>query len=506
MENLQCVCGCEKFKEIDDGLYECIECGTVFVPEETRGLHVNVVKSAKTEPEAYKPPVAEQEVAPAPAASYTPQPLGEPEELVEIAAQHGYTINWDVANEVRYMLSEGQKLKALHFFRGECDYDNCNQLEAREMLDKYAHIPSEYEAVPSYAQGVYTEDNLEDPSDLQSDMSAQGYEIEWDDADEIRQLLIIGQKNLAAKRLDEISGCGLAKAKDFVEGYCGTSDHYDADGNFIEDEDEEEYDDEEDVVVRTEENTPDPVELQYISKNYGPELDWYDADKMRNLIIAGEPAEAVILFSELMDCSMEEATEAIIEYLSIDMPEDEDEDEEYCKPTSVRVGRFDMLPVQFEDVDRLLRGGNKLAAIKYLDDTYHCGLSLAKESIDMYVRDNNISTGYIPNDVKDQMKDVAGQAKDALNKAKSGCYVATCVYGSYDCPQVWTLRRYRDNQLHATWYGRLFIRAYYAVSPTIVKWFGQTKWFHKLWKGRLDKMVKNLQAQGVESTPYDDLY
>lgn len=23
---------------------------------------------------------------------------------------------------------------------------------------------------------------------------------------------------------------------------------------------------------------------------------------------------------------------------------------------------------------------------------------------------------------------------------KNGCYIATCVYGSYDCPQVWTLR------------------------------------------------------------------
>ena len=27
---------------------------------------------------------------------------------------------------------------------------------------------------------------------------------------------------------------------------------------------------------------------------------------------------------------------------------------------------------------------------------------------------------------------------------KGGCYVATAVYGSYDCPQVWTLRRVRD--------------------------------------------------------------
>ena len=87
---------------------------------------------------------------------------------------------------------------------------------------------------------------------------------------------------------------------------------------------------------------------------------------------------------------------------------------------------------------------------------------------------------------------------------KNGCYVATCVYGSYNCPEVWTLRRYRDNTLGATWFGRAFIRTYYAISPTLVKWFGNTNWFKKMWKGKLDRMVKKLQDQGVESTPYND--
>lgn len=72
-------------------------------------------------------------------------------------------------------------------------------------------------------------------------------------------------------------------------------------------------------------------------------------------------------------------------------------------------------------------------------------------------------------------------------KRKNGCYVATAVYGSYDCPQVWTLRRYRDNVLGSTWYGRLFIRLYYAVSPTLVKWFGKTRLFNKIWRKKLDK-------------------
>ena len=88
--------------------------------------------------------------------------------------------------------------------------------------------------------------------------------------------------------------------------------------------------------------------------------------------------------------------------------------------------------------------------------------------------------------------------------SSGGCYVATAVYGSYDCPQVWTLRRYRDNTLASAWYGRAFIHTYYAISPTIVKWFGNTNWFKNMWKGKLDRMVANLQSNGVEDTPYED--
>ncbi len=85
-----------------------------------------------------------------------------------------------------------------------------------------------------------------------------------------------------------------------------------------------------------------------------------------------------------------------------------------------------------------------------------------------------------------------------------GCYVATAVYGSYDCPEVWTLRRFRDYDLAETWYGRTFVRGYYAVSPFFVRHFGETKWFKKMWRGKLDRMVSRLQAKGYESTPYED--
>ena len=87
---------------------------------------------------------------------------------------------------------------------------------------------------------------------------------------------------------------------------------------------------------------------------------------------------------------------------------------------------------------------------------------------------------------------------------KSGCYVATAVYGSYDCPQVWTLRRYRDEKLSQSWHGRAFIKTYYAVSPTLVKWFGEKTAFKTFCKNRLDLMVKKLNQKGYEDSPYED--
>jgi hypothetical protein len=93
--------------------------------------------------------------------------------------------------------------------------------------------------------------------------------------------------------------------------------------------------------------------------------------------------------------------------------------------------------------------------------------------------------------------------KVTVTKAK-GCYVATAVYGSYDCPEVWALRRYRDEYLAKRVWGRAFIKGYYAVSPTAVSLFGKTKWFNRFFKKQLDRKVKKLQEKGYKETPYID--
>ena len=123
--------------------------------------------------------------------------------------------------------------------------------------------------------------------------------------------------------------------------------------------------------------------------------------------------------------------------------------------------------------------------------TYFMNKEAVKQTIMLYVG-------------KIQRYDSSYATPEINTAASGGCYVATAVYGSYDCPQVWTLRRYRDDTLAQTPYGRAFIHIYYAVSPTLVKWFGKTCWFKKLWKAKLDRMVAELNAKGVEDTPYED--
>jgi len=124
----------------------------------------------------------------------------------------------------------------------------------------------------------------------------------------------------------------------------------------------------------------------------------------------------------------------------------------------------------------------------------HSGLYISDLSEKGVVFNEQESEMYYSNDLKAKSTD--------FEKTGDGCYIATAVYGSYDCPPVWMLRRYRDETLASTWYGRAFIHIYYAISPTLVKWFGDTVWFKKIWKGTLDKIVDRLQANGIEDTPH----
>jgi hypothetical protein len=92
------------------------------------------------------------------------------------------------------------------------------------------------------------------------------------------------------------------------------------------------------------------------------------------------------------------------------------------------------------------------------------------------------------------------------NQNKSqGCYVATSIYGSYDCPEVWILRRYRDQCLNKNIIGRIFIRWYYKVSPILVAKLENRIFIKKIVKKSIDKKLVKLRKKGYLDTKYDDL-
>lgn len=100
--------------------------------------------------------------------------------------------------------------------------------------------------------------------------------------------------------------------------------------------------------------------------------------------------------------------------------------------------------------------------------------------------------------------DAQAEQYNEAHEKKQGCYIATCVYGSYNCPQVWTLRRYRDTVLKKSSLGRAFIAIYYAISPALVRIFGKSAVVQKVWRSMLNPMVKNLNEKGFSNKPYRD--
>lgn len=96
----------------------------------------------------------------------------------------------------------------------------------------------------------------------------------------------------------------------------------------------------------------------------------------------------------------------------------------------------------------------------------------------------------------------APSQKPAQNRASGGCYVATAVYGSYDCPEVWVLRRFRDQTLAKSASGRAFIRSYYAASPIALRLLGRHG--NRVFSWPLTSLVRALRAFGYSDEPYLD--
>lgn len=95
---------------------------------------------------------------------------------------------------------------------------------------------------------------------------------------------------------------------------------------------------------------------------------------------------------------------------------------------------------------------------------------------------------------------VPRQGSSGTTTSSGGCFVATAVYGSYEHPAVFVLRRYRDECLAGSRAGRTFIRIYYKVGPVLATLVAQCECMKGFCRGILDQVVcriaQRLQHEG----------
>ena len=127
------------------------------------------------------------------------------------------------------------------------------------------------------------------------------------------------------------------------------------------------------------------------------------------------------------------------------------------------------------------------------------------------VRENNLrfadrAIQYAPEAIKSQYIQQSQQDRNYINNVrngnmdqktngKSGCYIATAVYGSYSAPQVYTLRKFRDRVLLNSIPGRLFVRCYYRFGPWYIRRFGNLKRVNGWIRAILDRIVERLEQK-----------
>ena len=74
--------------------------------------------------------------------------------------------------------------------------------------------------------------------------------------------------------------------------------------------------------------------------------------------------------------------------------------------------------------------------------------------------------------------------------SSGGCYIATMAYGNYDHPQVMILRKFRDDVLSKSQFGKWFIKTYYLYSPKLVAKLKNKTALNSLIRRGLNQIIK----------------
>ena len=120
---------------------------------------------------------------------------------------------------------------------------------------------------------------------------------------------------------------------------------------------------------------------------------------------------------------------------------------------------------------------------EYLPETYTSASTARTTNGTASISTNRAASSY------NNMNSNSGTSSMQTNNSE-GCYIATAVYGSYDAPQVMTLRKFRDETLRTTAPGRWFIRTYYRLSPPVAEKLKNAKHINAFVRKLLDKWVE----------------
>lgn len=93
-------------------------------------------------------------------------------------------------------------------------------------------------------------------------------------------------------------------------------------------------------------------------------------------------------------------------------------------------------------------------------------------------------------------------AKKILAKVGTagGCFIATAAFGSDEAPEVAALRRFRDNVLACSVFGRAFVRVYYRLSPPLAAWLRH----RPVARARVRALIATLLSLRIHERSKDD--
>lgn len=88
-----------------------------------------------------------------------------------------------------------------------------------------------------------------------------------------------------------------------------------------------------------------------------------------------------------------------------------------------------------------------------------------------------------------------GNLKMLGKSQKADCFIATVCYDSYHAPEVIILRYLRDKVLLQNIAGKLFVKCYYPLSPSIARYLKKNTFLRLITKSLLDRIVNYLSRK-----------